>query len=104
MLPDQEKYAISVSPTSPVGSADSSGAAELEGVSDSEGVWGDGSEELITGSEVPPSLEVAPPPLHAARENTNVMDNKSDNIFFILAIPFFFRKEQLFRCSDRLVI
>ena len=50
---------MSVPPVSSVGSADSSGVSELEGASDSEGVWED-------GSEVPPSLEVAPPPLHAA--------------------------------------
>ncbi len=79
---------MSVPLVSSVGSADSSDASELEGASDSEGVWEDGSEELIAGSEVPPPLEVVPP-LHAARENTSVIGNRSDNIFFISAIPFF---------------
>ncbi|HIU30586.1 MAG TPA: hypothetical protein IAB66_00270 [Candidatus Caccousia avistercoris] len=113
MLPDQEKYAISIPLVSSIDSADSSGASvssELEEVSAFEGVWEDGweeaeagSEEVAAGSEAPPSLEGVPP-LHAARENTSVMDNKSDNIFSCQPFLSLFMKEQLFHCSARLMI
>ena len=59
-----------------------------ESLSEDAGASEDGSEELTGDSEFPPSLEVAPPP-HPAKENTSAMDNKSDNNFFILTIPFF---------------
>lgn len=71
---------MSVPPTSSVGSADSSAASEPECSSDSESAWED-------DPEAPPSL-VDVPPLHAARENTSVMDSKNDNSFFKLTIPF----------------
>ena len=85
---------MSVPPVSSAGSADSSDGSELEGGSDSEGVWEDGSEELAVGSGVLSSCGDVPP-LHAVKENTSVIDSRSGSNFFILAIPFLLSQESI---------
>lgn len=74
---------MSVPPASSPDSADPSGASEPKVSSEAVETSGNDPEELTDDSELPSSLEAAPP-LHAARENTSVMDNKSDSNFFIL--------------------
>lgn len=53
----------------------------------------DGLEKMSDCCKLSPSIK-AFFPLHAARENIRVIDNKSKNNFFILTIPFFFIKQR----------